>query len=171
MKLKSLGLAFAIALVGASVAVAAPPAGKGKPETTGKPPATGTGCKPMVSVILRGTLAADAGTAPTSLSVNVTGGNHFAAAWNNKTLSIALTSSTKVNREGDRNAADLKSDDSVNIQARVCKADLANNAAPALTATRVSAHPAGTQQDSQPQTSGGNDNGKNNDNGKDDQNS
>jgi hypothetical protein len=171
MKLKSLALAFAVALVGASVAVAAPPAGKGKPETTGKPPTTGTGCKPMVSVILRGALAADAGTAPTSLSVNVTGGNHFAAAWNNKTVSVALTSSTKVNRQGDKNAADLKSGDKVNIQARSCKADLANNATPSLTATRVSAHPANAQQDSPSQTTGANDNGKNNDNGKGNQNS
>jgi hypothetical protein len=154
MKLKSLALAFAVALVGASVAVAAPPAGKGKPETTGKPPTTGTGCKPMVSVILRGALAADAGTAPTSLSVNVTGGNHFAAAWNNKTVSVALTSSTKVNRQGDKNAADLKSGDKVNIQARSCKADLANNATPNLSAVHVNAHVASTHPSTQSDGSG-----------------
>ena len=138
MKLKSLGLAFTIALIGASVAVAAPPTGKGKP------PTTGTGCKPMISVILKGTLTADAGSAPTSLSVNATGGNHFAAAWKKQTVSVALTPSTKINRQGDKNAADLKSGDKVNIQARSCKADLANNAMPALTATRVTAHPANT---------------------------
>jgi hypothetical protein len=39
----------------------------------------------MISMILQGTLAA--GSAPTSLSVNVTGGNHFAAAWKNHTIS------------------------------------------------------------------------------------
>lgn len=138
MKLKSLGLALTIALIGTSVAVAAPPTGKGKP------PTTGSGCKPMISVILKGTLTADAGTAPTSLSVSVTGGNHFAAAWKKQTVSVALTSSTKVNRQGDKNPADLKSGDSVNIQARSCKADLANNAMPSLTATRVTAHPANT---------------------------
>jgi hypothetical protein len=169
MKLKSLALAFAVALIGASVAVAAPPAGKGKPDNASGPPATGPGCKPMVAVVLRGTLAADAGTAPTSLSVSITGGNRFAAPWNGKSVSIALTSNTRVNRQGDKNAADLKSGDKVNIQAKACKADLANNAAPALTAKRVTAHPTSTQQDSQPQTNSGNDNG--NGNGKGDQNS
>ena len=109
MKLKAVVAAGALALVGASVAFAAPPAGKGKPETTGKPatagkPATtGAGCKPMVSVILKGKLAADAGSAPTSLTVDVSGGNHFAAAWKgNHSVSIALSASTKVNRQGDK---------------------------------------------------------------------
>ena len=139
MKLKALVVAGALALLGASVAIAAPPAGKGKP------PTTGAGCKPMISVILRGTLAADAGSAPTALSVNVTGGNHFAAVWKNKQgVSVALGASTKVNRQGDTNAADLKSGDRVNIHARSCKADLANSATPALTATRVTAHAATT---------------------------
>jgi hypothetical protein len=136
MKVRAIVVGAALALLGASVAVAAPPAGKGKPATTG------AGCKPMIAVILKGTLAADAGTAPTALSVNVTGGNHFAAAWKSKPVSVALTSSTKVNRQGDQNAADLKSGDKVNIQARSCKADLANNAVPSLTATRVTAHAA-----------------------------
>jgi len=149
MKLKAVVAAGALALVGASVAFAAPPAGKGKPETTGKPatagkPATtGAGCKPMVSVILKGKLAADAGSAPTSLTVDVSGGNHFAAAWKgNHSVSIALSASTKVNRQGDKKADDLKSGDKVNIQAKSCKADLANNATPALTAARVTAHAA-----------------------------
>jgi hypothetical protein len=135
MKLKAGVLAGVLALFGASVAVAAPPAGKGKPATTG------TGCKPMVSVILKGTLAADAGSSPTSLSVNVSGGNRFAAAWKNHPgVSVALGGSTKVNRQGDTNAADLKSGDKVSIRAKSCKADLANNATPALTAARVTAH-------------------------------
>ena len=138
MKLKVLVLAVAVAAVAASAAFGVPPAGKGKPATTG------AGCKPMVSVILRGTLAADAGPAPTSLSVNVTGGNHFAKAWNHQAASVALTSSTKVNRAGDKNAADLKSGDKVNIRAKSCKADLANNAMPALAAVRVTAHAAAT---------------------------
>jgi hypothetical protein len=134
MKLRAVVVGAALALLGASVAVAAPPAGKGKPATTG------AGCKPMVAVILKGTLAADAGSAPTSLSVNVTGGNHFAKAWKNQAASIALTSLTRINRAGDTNAADLKSGDRVNIQAKSCKADLADNAMPSLTATRVTAH-------------------------------
>ena len=155
MKLKAVVAAGALALVSASVAFAAPPAGKGKPEntgkpattgkpdTTGKPATTGAGCKPMVSVILKGKLAADAGSAPTSLTVDVSGGNHFAAAWKgNHSVSIALGASTEVNRQGDKKADDLKSGDKVNIQAKSCKADLANNATPSLTASRVTAHPA-----------------------------
>jgi hypothetical protein len=137
MKLKALVCVGTLALAGASAAVAAPPAGKGKP------PATGAGCKPKVSVILSGKLAADAGSAPTSLSVNVTGGNRFARAWKNQNgVSIALGSSTKVSRQGDRNAADLKSGDRVVIRAASCRADLAGNAMPSLTASRVTAHPA-----------------------------
>jgi len=104
MKLKAVVVAGALGLLGASVAVAAPPARKGKPATTG------AGCPRMISVILKGTLAADAVLTPTALSVNVSGGNHFAAAWKNKQgASVALGASTKVNRQGDTKAADLKS--------------------------------------------------------------
>lgn len=137
MKLKALiGIAGA-ALVLSSIAVAAPPAGKGKP------PKSGAGCKPSVAVILTGKLAADGAAAPSSLSVTVTGGNRFARAYKTGTqpVSVAITASTKVNRQGDHNAADLKMGDRVNIQARSCKADLAGGATPALTATRVVAHP------------------------------
>jgi hypothetical protein len=92
---------------------------------------------------LTGKLAADGTAAPSNLSVTVTGGNHFAEAYKSGTqpVSIAVTASTKVNRRGDHNAADLKSGDRVNIHARACAADLANGATPALTATRVVAHP------------------------------
>jgi hypothetical protein len=74
--------------------------------------------------------------------VNVTGGNHFATAFKSKSISVALATSTKINRQGDHNAANLKSGDKVNIRARSCKADLANNAMPSLTATRINARPA-----------------------------
>src|SRR5215472_17426440 len=127
---------MAAALSVTSIAIAAPPSGK-------KPPKTGAGCKPNVSVILTGKLAADGAAAPSSLSVTVTGGNHWAKAYKAGTqpVSVAITTSTKVNRQGDHNAADLKSGDRVNIRARSCAADLANGATPALTATRVVAHP------------------------------
>ena len=136
MKLKALIGVAAAALVVASIAVAAPPSGKGKP------PKTGAGCKPNITVILTGKLAADGAAAPSSLSVTVTGGNRFARAYKNGTqpVSIAITTSTKVNLQGDHNAADLKSGDRVNIRAHSCAADLANGATPALTATRVTAH-------------------------------
>lgn len=137
MKLKAVVGAAAVALVLSSLAVAAPPSGKGKP------PTTGAGCKPSVAVILTGKLAADGAAAPSSLSVTVTGGNRFAKAYKSPTsqpVSVAITSSTKINRQGDHNPADLKMGDRVNIQARACMADLKSATPPALTATRVTAH-------------------------------
>jgi hypothetical protein len=136
MKVKSIVLAAAIALLGTSVAVAAPPSGKGKP------PATGAGCKPNVAVVLKGTLGGNGAAAPFSLAVNVTGGNHFATAYKNHSISIQVATSTKVHRQGDSSSTALKSGDKVNIQAKACKADLANNATPSLTASRIDAHPA-----------------------------
>jgi len=115
MKKKLLAVAPLIALLAASIAVAAP--AKGKPPTT--PPT----CKPQISVILKGTLAADAGAAPTALSINVTGGNKFAHAYKSgaQPVSVAVNSSTKVHRGTSTSWADLKSGDRVNVQARVCK--------------------------------------------------
>ena len=137
MKLKAIVGAAAVALVLSSIAVAAPPSGKGKP------PTKGAGCKPSVAVLLTGKLAADGAAAPSSLSVTVTGGNRFAKAYKNGTLPVpvAITSSTKVSRQGDHDPADLKMGDRVNILARACMADLKSATPPALTAIRVTAHP------------------------------
>ena len=52
MKTKVVLAALAVAGLGVSSALAAPPPGKGKPSTTG------AGCKPRVTVVLKGTLAA-----------------------------------------------------------------------------------------------------------------
>ena len=138
MKLKAIVGAAAVALLVSSIAVAAPPSGKGKP------PTTGAGCKPSVAVILTGKLAADGAAAPSSLSVTVTGGNRFAKTYKNpgsQPVPVAITSSTRINRQGDHNPADLKMGDRVNILARACMADLKSTTPPALTATRVTAHP------------------------------
>ena len=136
MKLRVLIGAAVAGLVLSSVALAGQPPGKGKPTT-------GAGCKPAVAVVLTGTLAANGAAAPSALSVTVKGGNQFAAAYRKATIPVpvAITTSTKINRQGDHNPADLKSGDRVNIRASVCKADVANGATPALTATRVTAHP------------------------------
>jgi len=138
MKLQASVLMASVALIGASVAVAAPPAGKGKP------PATGAGCKPNIAVVITGVLAGDGVAAPSALSLNVTGANKFARAYKAATqpLAIQLVATTKIIRNGKHAATDLKSGDRVNIQARSCKIDLANNAIPSLTAVRVVAHPA-----------------------------
>lgn len=136
--MRALATTMALALLVSGAAVAAP--GKGKP------PPSGTNCKPKVSVILTGTLAADAGAAPVaSLSVTVTGANKFGKLYKSANpVAVALTSSTKVNRNGDTKAADLKQGDRVNIRATACKADLSATTPPATTAVRVVAHPAGS---------------------------
>ena len=127
-------LAVLVAAAFAATASAAP--------TKGKPPVTGAGCKPMVSVILKGTLAANGAAAPSSISVNVTGGNAHVAAWKKLSpVSIAVTTSTKVNRQGDSNPANLKSGDKVTVQARACKADTVAAQLPSLTAVHINARP------------------------------
>ena len=127
----------------ASAAVAAPPPGAGKPQTVpptgkGKPPTTGVNCKPKVTVVLKGSIT---GTGAT-LTMTVTRGNRWGRAWVTAgTASVTVDTSTKVRRNGKKTADDLMVTDWVLVQARVCKADLANDAMPPLTAARVVAHP------------------------------
>src|SRR3990172_1309699 len=112
MRLTSLLAALAAAVLGASVAVAAPPPGKGKP------PVTGAGCKPKVAVVLKGTLAATPGPAGTSLSVNATSGNKFAQPYlaAAQPLSVAVDAGTKVLRQGKKTLGDLLAGDRVLVQ-------------------------------------------------------
>ena len=145
MLFKTFGVTGAIALLAVSAAVAAPPAGKGKPATTGaaaKPAATGLACKPKISVILRGTLTTN--SAPASVALTVTGGNHFAKAYRAATqpVIVVLTTDTKIVRGNSHDPLDLKSGDLVNVRATVCKADLALDVTPSLTALRLVARPA-----------------------------
>ena len=132
MKLRLLLVSFAAALFAVSAAVAAPPPGKGKP------PATGGGCKPKVTVVLKGVLTG----AP--LSVDVTSANRWGRAYvaGTASTSIVVTADTKVRRQGKKLVTELVVGDRVLVQAKVCKADLAEGAMPALTAVRVVAHPA-----------------------------
>jgi len=131
---------LAAALLGASAAVAAPPAGKGKPPTTGE------GCKPKVTVVLKGTLTATPGPAGTSLSVEAKRANRHGRAYVQATqpTSVLVDEDTKVRRRGAKTLGALLSGDRVLVQARACKADLAEGATPQLTATRGVAHPAST---------------------------
>jgi hypothetical protein len=146
MKIKSFVAAALVAALCASAAVAAPPPGKGKPATTpsghqGKPATQGPGCRPQVTVVLKGTITA---VSPTQLDMTVTQANRWGRAW--KTLAsatVTLTPDTKVRRNGKKMATDLAATDWVLVQARACKADLANGTVPPpLTAVRVVAHPA-----------------------------
>jgi hypothetical protein len=135
VKAKVLLAALVVAVLSVSTAVGAPPPGKG-------PPATGTGCKPKVTLVLKGTLTATPGTAATSLSVNVTSANRHGRAYVSATHSVLVDDEdTKIRRRGKKTVGDLLSGDRVLVQARMCKAGLANGATPALTATRVVAHP------------------------------
>jgi hypothetical protein len=129
---------LAIAGLAVSSAVAAPPAGKGKP------PTTGPDCKPKIAVVLKGTLASTPGASATTLSVTVKSGNRWGRAYALATqpTSIGVEAKTKVRRQGKKTLADLLKDDVVLVQARMCKADLKDDATPALTASKVVAHPA-----------------------------
>jgi hypothetical protein len=138
VKTKVLLAALAAVCLAASAAVAAPPPGKGKPTT-------GQGCKPNVTVILKGTLAATPGLSATALSVDVKSANRHGRAYVTATqpTAVLVDEDTKVRRRGKKSLGDLLMDDRVVVQAKVCKADLAQGATPALTAKRVVAHPAG----------------------------
>lgn len=131
MKIRLLLIGAVAAAIGVSSAVAAPSADKGKPKTTGE------GCKPRIAVILRGTLTG----AGSPLTVKVTSANHWGKAYvGGSDKHVAVNSGTKVRGQGMKTLSELKSGFRVLIQARVCKADLANGATPALTATKVIAH-------------------------------
>jgi hypothetical protein len=136
MKVKLFLVGLAVAGLAVSSAVAAPPEGKGKPRT-------GEGCKPKVSVVLKGTLTG----AP--LSVDVTSSNRWGRAYvaGTASTSIAVDANTKVRRQGKKAITDLVVGDRVLVQARVCKDELKDNAMPALTATKVIAHPAKAQEE------------------------
>jgi hypothetical protein len=134
MKMKFLLAGLLAASIGVSAAVAAPPPGKGKPLPTG------VGCKPQVTVVLKGTV--DSASA-SSLGVDVTRANRWGRAYVGAVQPVAVVPTTKVRRNGNKTlAAELVKGDWVLVQARTCKADLANDATPALTAVRVVAHPA-----------------------------
>ena len=137
MKVKLFLASLAVAGLAVSSAVAAPPEGKGKPKT-------GEGCKPKVTVVLKGTLTG----AP--LQVDVTSSNRWGRAYVPGTASTSIAvdpNATKVRRRGKALITELVVGDRVLVQARVCKADLKDNAMPPLTASRVVAHPAKTEQE------------------------
>ena len=132
MRIRPLLVSLVVVVLTSSSAVAAPPNDKGKPPTTGE------GCKPTVTVVLKGTLTG----AP--LSVDVTRANRWGRAYVEGTASTSIEANadTKVRRKGKALIGELVVGDRVLVQARVCKADLADGAMPKLTAVRVVAHPA-----------------------------
>lgn len=133
-----LSISIVVAGAGASLALAAPPAGKGKPVTTG------AGCRPLVTVVLRGTLTAVPGVSGSLFSLSVTGTNAIGKAYKSSTVALTIDPKTKVRRNGAKQQGALVVGDRVVVQARACKADLANGAKPLLFAVRIVAHPAKT---------------------------
>jgi len=139
MRLKFLILALVVSLVGVSAAAAK------RDPAKGKPPATGVGCKPSVKVVLSGVLAADADPADgdTSFVLMVKRSNKHGRAYKAVgTASVLVDAKTRVHRKHDRKLGALAPNDRVSVQARACKADLADGATPELTARKVDAHAA-----------------------------
>jgi hypothetical protein len=141
MRTRALVLAAAAALIVVSSGAAAPPLGKGKP------PVSGVGCKPLAMVLLKGTLASSPGAAPVlpySLQVKLSSANRFGDAFvkAGQPISVTVTGTTKITRNGGKVLSRLVSGDRLVIEARGCQADLAAGAVPPLTATHVTAHPA-----------------------------
>jgi hypothetical protein len=139
MRLKFLVLALVASLVAVSAAVA-----KDHPNK-GKPPTTGANCRPSVKVVLKGVLAPDVDPADgdTSFVLIVKKSNKHGRAYKTAgTAAIMVDAKTRIHRKHDRNLGALAPNDRVSVRAKVCKADLAGGAMPALTARKVDAHAA-----------------------------
>jgi hypothetical protein len=139
MRLKFLVLALVASLVAVSAALAGDHPGKGPK------PKTGPGCKPAVTVMLAGVLAAgvDPQDADTSLVLTVQRSNKHGRAYTLAgTATVAVDAKTRINRQGSHNLGALAPNDRVHVTAKVCKADLKDAATPDLTARKIGAHPA-----------------------------
>jgi hypothetical protein len=136
MNIKPLVLLFA----GAALVV---PAATAK----GPPQKTGTGCKPNVSVVLKGTLTTDPGAGATSFGMDVTGSNKHGKNLVTKptatNVTITLDSKTIIRRNGKKTAESLQLNDRAVVVIRVCKADLplTTGTVDDVAAKRVTAHP------------------------------
>ena len=138
MRLKILVLALVTALVAVSAAVAKDHPGKGPK------PKSGPGCKPAVTVMLAGTLAADVDPqdGDTSFVLTVKNSNRHGRAYKAAgTATILVDAKTRVRREGAKTLGALAPNDRVHVTAKACKADLKNGGTPDLTARKIGAHP------------------------------
>jgi hypothetical protein len=138
MRLKILVLALVTALVAVSAAVAKDHPGKGPK------PKSGPGCKPAVTVMLAGTLAADVDPqdGDTSFVLTVKNSNRHGRAYKAAgTATILVDAKTRVRRQGAKTLGALAPNDRVHVTAKACKADLKNGGTPDLTARKIGAHP------------------------------
>jgi hypothetical protein len=139
MRFRILVLALVSALVAVSAAVAKDHPGNGPK------PKSGPGCKPAVTVMLAGTLAADVDPqdGDTSFVLTVKSSNRHGRAYKAAgTATILVDAKTRVRRQGAKNLGALAPSDRVHVTAKECKADLKNGGMPELTARKVGAHPA-----------------------------
>lgn len=138
MRLKILVLALVTALVAVSAAVAKDHPGKGPK------PKSGPGCKPAVTVMLAGTLAADVDPqdGDTSFVLTVKNSNRHGRAYKAAgTATILVDAKTRVRRQGAKTLGALAPNDRVHVTAKACKANLKNGGTPDLTARKIGAHP------------------------------
>ena len=136
MRLKILVLALVSALVAVSAAVAKDHPGQG--------PKQNHGCKPAVTVMLAGTLAADVDPqdGDTSFVLTVKHSNRHGRAYKaTGTATIVVDAKTRVRRQGAKTLGALAPNDRVHVTAKACKADLKNGGTPDLTARKIGAHP------------------------------
>lgn len=140
MRFKLLVLALVASLVAVSAAVARDNPGKGH-----KPPTTGANCRPSVTVMLAGVLAADVDPqdGDTSFVLTVQRSNKHGRAYKPAgSATIMVDTNTRIRRQGAQNLGALAPNDRVHVTAKVCKADLKDGGMPALTARKIGAHPA-----------------------------
>jgi hypothetical protein len=79
----------------------------------------------------------------TSFVMTVKHSNRFGRAYKKAgSATLAVDAKTRVNRRGAHNLGALAPNDRLLVTAKVCRADLKNDAMPDLTARRVLAHPA-----------------------------
>jgi hypothetical protein len=134
MRFKFLVLALVASLVAVSAATA-----------KGKPSKTGANCRPAVTVMLAGVLAADVDPqdGDASFVLTVKRSNRHGRAYKQAgSATILVDAKTRVRRQGAKSLGALSPNDRVHVTAKVCKADLANGATPDLTARKLGAHPA-----------------------------
>ena len=146
MRLKLLVLALVASLAAVSAALADP--GKGH-----RHPTTGSGCKPAVTVVLKGVLAGDVDPqdGDTSFVLTVKHSNKHGRAYKQAgSATIMVDAKTRVSRQDAHNLGALAPNDRVSVKAKVCKADLKGGATPDLTARKVDAHPAPTEEPTGP---------------------
>lgn len=138
----TLAAALAAAALAVPAALGSPPPGKGQ-----KPPETGPGCKPKVTVILKGTLKSDPGAGATSFQLEVLRANKHGKSLVNGTAPLTVTitvdANTKVRREGATTIDALALNDRAVVQIRRCKGDppLSVDTVDDVPASRVTAHP------------------------------